>query len=327
MRKQKDIDNLLHTLPENIKPICENFSLFLSRKTTKRGTMSTNRIYNHLVYIRLFLRDYCDYNIAMLDFAHFRKVILEHSVFKISFVYFATFLNVQNMLPKKIVKKIIKLEIPTKEAVTKHKKDYKFIIPHERWNELLQHPEVKKYHSRHFTMYFDLYTALRRIELINLKRKEDFFLQAERPFVQIQAHPEDEYYPKTIESERKIFLFPEQIRMVEYYFSYLDTLELDHDFVLINNRKQPYSYPDALNKWMAKMQINFTEYGKKVVKTIRPHALRYTACWFFYNKTKNLYAVSNFMGHKSIEQTISYMGLTKAQKEEEIFFMMQQALT
>lgn len=330
-RKEKSIQNCIDNAPAEFRDHLYEFWLEIKEIYTPRGKYSINSQYNALSMVRLFLKEHVtDFNRdftrqKILRFLEPRK---KRRNYITSLKRFSDYLNRRGLVSDEENEQI--QSITTKDRVDHvvPGTEKKYIIPQKRWNEILKHTVTKKYNGRVMACWLGLNFGLRVGEIVNLKL-EDLFLEAEDPFFMVQPHPDDNYHPKTLNSVRRLYVTETQAKMFERYLQYreqyLEAEKKRHGYLIYDFRGDPYVAPGSIGEWMREITLEFEEHGKKVQRRLRPHVLRYSSAWFYYNKTKNLYAVSKFLGHSSVSETETYLGLTEEQRFREIQKMMEDA--
>ncbi len=332
--EKERITKLLAKSSPKIQAYLNIFFEQLQKTKTARGFMAPKTIYNNLRRVEYFFREYCHNsleNYTVDTIAAYCDERNNAANQMVTFKRFSKILFTKGIIYEDDYTAILKLQYKNNKIVRYEiGKEYKFIIPYARWAEIYNHPAIKKFQARIMACYMALNFTLREGEIINLKQK-DLFLEAEDPFIYIQPHKEDEWHPKTLNGIRRIFLLPHQVQQFKWYLTwrkqFLQAIHLEHDFIIINAEGGPVAVASNIYDWITAVSLTFDELGMKIERKLRPHALRYSACWFYFQKTRNLYAVSKLAGHGSVSETEKYLGLTQAQIFTEIKQMMLQAFS
>jgi len=322
----KSHERLIQRFPEDQQNLIRTHALELKQIVTPQGFMSDKTLTDHLRALKQFIIEYLDSNIENISIELIKKFLYKSSG---SYNYKTTLKRFCACIGREdLVQEILTLHKPKMvQQYVQPGQEKKWILNEDKWLEVMKHPETKKYRSRRFFIFMSLHFATRPNELLNLDIKQDLFLDAEKPFFKIQPHPESRYHPKTINGIRTLYIFPQHMSYFRSYLKWRLSLNIKHNFLFVNTRFNPVSSTKEVDKWVSKITVQTEDYGKIFTRQLTCKVFRYTGLWFYYKKTKNLYAVSKFAGHANINQTIAYMNLTQAQKDDEIYFMMQQALT
>ena len=305
---------------------------YVSKIETRRGYASPRTIEHHVKTITYFIRerDIQDYNEIE------EKNILKHlSNFKrrknvlAVFRKFSEFLYIEKTIfSEEKYNEIMKIKTrAVTEKIIAPGEEKKYVIEKKRWTEVYNLSIIKNSIPKRFAVWLALNFGLRLGEILHLTTND--IILADISYLLIRANNQidfDDWEPKTISSNRRIYITDQQKKQFEMYFRIRENKQ--SDYLIYNRNTKERSIPvkeDSMRKALEECYLDFYENGKWVRRYLRFHVFRYSSAVFYYFNTRNIYSVSKMLGHSSIKQTEEYLGLTEAQIFDEIKNMMEEA--
>lgn len=180
----------------------------------------------------------------------------------------------------------------------------KYAIPEEEWEDYIS--KAPNQMSK-MAIWVGFSFGLRNSEICNLQVSDIDFDEQK---LSIQPH-EDGWTPKS-GVKRLIPITLSQATILQQWIDDYRAKDLNHDFLLYNERTKRIIHPDTLRTWCKKVSDRLTK------RKFTPHIMRYSfATHYYFKSNQNIYLIMKLLGHSNPKITATYLKL----EEDELLDM------
>jgi site-specific recombinase XerD len=317
-----DLSSFITNTREDLREIFEYFIDFLKAIPGPRGRISDATIYRDVIVIRQYFHDN-EYQLQDFTVDNIIKFLINKNKRNAElrrFKRFSRFLDKNNILNKEIHSDIqnIKMKNKAKPTFVEPEDETKFAVLKDRWPELYQQID-KANNSIRMGLFIGLEFGLREGELVHL-RISNLVLSSKEKYLKIEADPDRQWFPKTLNSERRIPITERQSKIISNYLKKRERLfneyfkKRKHDYVLYNWKDGKPMAETTLWYWFKKIKVTSIEKGREITRHCTPKTTRYSFAVYLYRTTNDIYTVSKMLGHGSISITEVYLAFTEQQR-------------